>query len=313
MERGLRALQHDVVGWAPGVMCDLVMVFNQTAHVSDYVYPEFPPAEIPVAFIDAAEYGWTMRVQRPLADFWNAFAPGSVAHPTKNAVEQERLRQFLAGRSFPYFIRELFTSWAFPPGYHPIDYPLHESAVYDRRPVFHEYARRNIVVSCLWGLSNPWRVNLTAEIRSLPYSKDVYVLEHDGPRLPHSEYWKRIERSRASVSFDGYGSGSFRMTEVLARTVLVQGLMAIRVRAPVIDGDTCYAYALRTDGEVFVGSTIAESIRRVAEDVRGSFEVYRRGYDHCMTHLTERATAQYVLDVVNAHDWSQPTQLEMGG
>ncbi len=46
-------------------------------------------------------------------------------------------------------------------------------------------------------------------------------------------------------------------------------------------------------------------------DVEGSFDIYERGYNHVHEHLSETATARYVLEIVDAHDWSQVTPLEV--
>lgn len=312
LERGLKKLGHVVEPYHHNISCDLILVFNQSAHTTEYAYPEFPSESdrTPIAFIDAAEYGWTKRVHEPPERYWNTFASGSMEHPTKNLSEQERLRRFLEGRSFPYFLREFMTSWSFPPSYHPIDYPLHEGALPGKRPNRKEYLSRHMQVACLWGLSNPWRVNLTAELEASPFRKDIYVIERDGPRLNQwggNGYFARIEAARCSISFDGYGSGSFRVTEVLCRTLLIQGLMSIRTREPVIHGDTCVAYALRTDGPNYLGSDLIEKIGTALSDPEWCYRVYERGYHHCMTHLTEKATAEYVLRVVDGHDWNQPT------
>jgi len=315
LERGFRELGHDVIPFQFGVGSDLILVFNQCAHTQDYAYPTFPEVHdrTPLAFIDTAEYGWTKRVKEPLADYWNTFAPGAMAHDTKNATEQTKLKQFLEGRSFPYFIREMYNAWDFPENYHPIDYPLYAHSMNHRLPDRAEYLRRHMDVACIWGLSNPWRVNLTAELEAAGgLRKDVYVIERDGPRLPQfgpGNYFERLERARCSISFDGYGSGSFRMTEVLVRTLLMQGPLSIRTHAALVHGDTCWAYCVWVDGEHYLRSNLVEQIQVRLSDPEESFRIHERGYHHCMNQLTERATAEYVLRVIDAHDWNRPTIL----
>lgn len=312
LERGLLELGHDVSPYQFGDGYDLILVFNQSAHTQDYAYPTFPDVHnrTPIAFIDTAEYGWTKRVKEPLADYWNTFAPGAMAHDTKNADQQALLRYFLQGReSFPYFLREFWNAYDFPENYHPIDYPLYGPSANHRPPNRAEYMRRSVQVACLWGLSNPWRVNLTAELEAAAHlRKDVYVIERDGPRLPQfGQYFNRLEAARCSISFDGYGSGSFRMTEVLVRTLLMQGPLAIRTRAALAHGDTCWAYCVWVDGEHYLRSNLVEQIGAALSDPEEAFRIHERGYHHCMNQLTERATAAYVLGVVEAHDWSKPT------
>lgn len=125
LDRGLRQLGHEVVGYELGQGYDLILACNQAVHRTDYAYPEFPPDSdrTPVAFVDGAEYGWTKRVHEPVDGYWNAFAHGSMAHDTKVPEQQERLRRFLEGRSFPYFLREMWSGWPYPDAYHPIDFP----------------------------------------------------------------------------------------------------------------------------------------------------------------------------------------------
>lgn len=313
LERGLRELGNEVIAYTPGCGNDLVLMFNQSAHTPDYRYPAFPEDARHVAFIDTAEYGWTKRVHEPLSAYWNTFAPGAMKHDTKNEGEQTRLREFLQGRCFPYFVREFYNAWDFPPGYHPIDYPLYGPSTCWSRPNRDEYLRRAVDVACLWGWSNPWRKPLTEEIEREPWrAQDIYVIERDGPRLPQfgrNGYFERLQAARCSISFDGYGSGSFRMTEVLVRTLLMQGPLAIRTHAPLIHGETCWAFCVWVDGEHYIRSNIVPEIRLALSDPERAFQIYERGYHHCMTHLTERATAQYVLTTVHAHDWGTPTVL----
>lgn len=315
LERGLRELGHEVIEYAPGIGADLILIFNQSAHTQSYVYPALPPADdrTPFAFIDTAEYGWTKRVKEPASNYWNTFAPGSMEHDTKNVEQQTILRGFLEGRSFPYFIREFLNAWDYPDAYHPIDYPLYGPSTNHRQPNREEYLRRTVDVACLWGWSNPWRVNLTAELEQhLDARKDIYVIERDGPRLPQfggGGYFDRLSAAWCSISFDGYGSGSFRMTEVLVRTLLMQGSLGIRTHAPLMHGDTCWAYCVWVDGEHYVRSNLVEEIRNALADPEAAFRIYERGYHHCMNHLTERATAAYVLSVVEAHDWTRPTAI----
>src|SRR5262249_13346030 len=117
----------------------------------------------------------------------------------------------------------------------------------------------------------------------------------------------RTEAARCSVSFDGYGSGSFRITEVLCRTLLLQGPLSIRTRAPLVDGETCIMYDVQSDGEEYLGTNLIEKMQSVVDEPERAYRIYENAYNHCMTYLTEKATAQYVLDVVEKHDYSKPT------
>jgi hypothetical protein len=315
LTRGLMELGHEVYAYEPWIGFDLVLVFNQCAHTTDYVYPEFPAAHVPIAFVDTAEYGYFKRLPGTIRDYANAFSPGSMTHDTKNAHEQTRLRQFLEGRSFPYFLREHSRYIEFPAEYHPIDYPLYALSVCNERPDREEYMRRDLELFVSWGASHPWRMHITEALRACNTKCEIRVLNDQAgelvPRMPQGEYFQRTRGAKASVSFDGYGSGSFRMTEVLVRTLLLQGPLSIRTRAPLLDGVTCVSYDVQSDGEEFVGTNVGARLCEALADPDGSFGIYERGYDHCLTHLTERATAQYLLDVVHAHDWNKPTIIDV--
>lgn len=316
IERGIRMMGHEVANYAKGVGSDLILVYNQSAHIPDYVYPEFPSADdkTPIAFIDNAEYGMK-RVREP-ERFVNAFSSGSVQHDTKNEHQQGLLRTFLEGRSFPYLLREYANAHDYPENYHPIDYPLYGPSTSHKKPERENYLKRAVDVACIWGLSHPWRVNLTHELDAAQgLRKDVYAIERDGPRLPQrggpNSYFDRLKAARCSISFDGYGSGSFRMTEVLVRTLLMQGPLSIRTRAPLEHGVTCWAYCVWVDGEHYIRSNLVEQIHAALSDPVRAFQIYERGYHHCMAHLTERATAKYVLDTVQSHDYTRPTKLTL--
>lgn len=315
IERGLAELGHEVCCYSPGATYDLLLIFNQCAHVTNYEYPPFPTYEnkTPVAFVDSAEYGWTKRQPHTIEDYWNAFAPGSLSHDTKNSHEQKRLHTFIAGRSFPYFIREYDKRIDFPAAYHPIDYPLYYQSVEVRPPNREEYLRRAMDLYVSWGASHPWRLPLTDELRAVSCRSDINVIEQNGhertPQFGPDGYFEKMRGAKCSVSFDGYGSGSFRITEALVRCVLLQGPMTMRTREPLIDGQTCVEYRVAGWGMEFGSTDIAEKLKEVLADPERSYRIYEAGYNHCNEQYSERATAQYVLNTVRAHDYSRATIL----
>lgn len=315
LERGLAELGHAVSDYRPGEAFDLVLVFNQCAHDRDYFYPEFPPAEVPIAFVDSAEFGYFTRLPEVAPLYANTFTSAAIAHDTKNAEEQGRLRRFLEGRSFPYFLREFSKFLRYPAGYHPIDYPLYHLSVCHEAPDREEYLRRDLDLFVSWGASHPWRMQITDALRGCHVKAEIRVLNDQSgnlvPRMDQAEFFGRTRAARCSVSFDGYGSGSFRMTEVLCRTLLLQGPLSIVTRAPLVDGETCWEYSVRSDGRTFLGTDICRNLRGALDDPETSFEIYERGYYHCLEHLTERATAEYVMGVVEGHDWGRETEIDL--
>jgi hypothetical protein len=312
LDRGLKQLGHQFEYYRHGQTYDLVLIKNQVAHTLAYVYPPFPPPEIPIAFIDASEYGWMRRGPEIIRQYANAFSPGSMTHDTKNPVEQRKLRAFLEGRSFPYFLREFSKYIEWPNAYWPIDYALYAHSVEPRPPNREEYLGRTEDIFVSWGASHPWRLPITEALRSCNVKGEIHVLEQNGAvRLPQSVYFPKTRAAKCSVSADGYGSGSFRMTEVLVRTLLLQGPLQIYTRAPLIDGVTCREYNIDHNGMDFVATNIGDVMCSALADPEGSYAIYERGYHHCNEHLSERATATYVLDVISKHDYSKPTQLDI--
>lgn len=312
IERGLAQLGHHVETFRPHHSYDLVCVFNQTAHATNYTYPQPPSSKVPIAFIDSAEFGVWSRLPDRVYNYANTFSPGALDHDTKNKNEQLKLKSFLEGKSFPYFIREFSKHVTFPAAYHPIDYPLYHHSVCHDRPNREEYLKRELELFVSWGASHPWRMQITQALRDCHTKCEISVLEQDGAvRMPQQRFFQRTRAAKTSVSFDGYGSGSFRMTEVLVRCLLLQGPLSIIRHAPLIDGVHCVEYRVETKGEEFISTDVCQVLRRSLADPESSYRIYEAGYHHCFTHYTEKATAQYVLDTVAKHDWSKATELDI--
>lgn len=323
LERGLRQLGHEVEDYEPFGGYDLIMVFNQVAHVQPnqpntrYTFPSFPRCQTPIAFVDCAEYGW-MRLHAPAVfDYANAFAPGSMTHDTKITEEQEQLRRFLEGRSFPYFIRECNKAIDWPACYHPIDYPLYHLSEEPRRPDREEYLARDLDLFLWWGGSNPMRAGITDALTNCHTKCEIQIIDRNMiPAMPQSEYFARQRAAKVGVSYDGYGSSSFRLTEVLVRSLLLCGELSIHRHAPLVDGETCVEFSVsrsEANGGVCTSTTVCDRLRAVLADPERSYRIHEAGYDHCYAHYTERATAQYVLDTVAAHDWGKVTELDVCG
>lgn len=316
LRRGLDQLGHTVDDYRAGVACDLLLVFQQTAHTTGYCYPDLPMDRgIPFAFIDTGEYGWSTRLTaESRRKYANGFTVHAMNHDTKNFFEQRRLSAWLYGRSFPYFLRELFSEISYPDSYHPVDYPLYQSSACHQRPNLAHYLARQHDLWLSWGASHPFRWPITHALRAHPCKQTVLMIEENGtPRMLQSEYFANMQNAKCSVSFDGYGSSSFRLTEVLCRTVLLQGPLSIATREPLTDGVTCIAYDVREapSDVAHIYTNIASKLQWVIDNPHAAFEVYSAGYEHVNSKLTEVATAAYVLQVCSKHDWSVPTPLEV--
>jgi len=315
LERGLVSLGHKVeylIGQDIDPF-DLVLFFNQSAHTCAYAYPDFPETiNKPFAFIDNAEYGFYARTPIRIMKFWNSFTPEAMGHDTKHLGQQLRLRDWLRGRSFPYFLREFFKCMRFPGCYHPIDYPLY---LYSENPVLpnrQEFLDRSLDLFVSWGESHHWRKNLSAELRLAPVRSEIHILEENGfQRMPQDQYFARMAAAKCSVCFDGYGSSSFRINEVLARCLALVGPMAIHRAFPLVDGVHCIEYQIESDGNMgFLGSNIVQKLQDALDCPERSFKIFEAGYYHNIAHYSERATAEYLLDVIAKHDWTKPTPLD---
>jgi hypothetical protein len=309
LERGIRQLGHRVEEFHHSKDYDLVLMFNQCAHTTDYQYPQFP-RQSAIAFIDTAEYGYFRRLPGVANRYWNTFTEDALNHDTKNRSEQLKLKQFLLGKSFPYFMREFHKSVEFPTGYYPIDYPLYHYSVCHHPPNREQYLRRDLDLFVSWGASHPWRLNITKALRDCHTRCEIFVLEQDGAvRIPQDRYFARTIAAKCGVSFDGYGSGSFRMTEVLVRGLLLQGPLSIKLPVEFTDGLHWREYHIESSGEEFLSTDIQAALKSALSDPEGSYRIYEAGYHHVMQHYTEKAMAAYVLKVVENHKWGAPTKI----
>jgi len=92
----------------------------------------------------------------------------------------------------------------------------------------------------------------------------------------------------------------------------MQGPLSIHTRMPMIDGVHCVYYDVESDGENFISTNVCEKLRGSLEDPERSYRIYEAGYDWAMTHLTEKATASYVIETCEKHYWGQPTKIQTG-
>ncbi len=85
----------------------------------------------------------------------------------------------------------------------------------------------------------------------------------------------------------------------------------IMTRAPLIDGETCIQFDVVADGETFLSTNIGEKLSELLANPERSYQIYENAYEHCMSKLTEVATARYVIEVCEKHRYDVPTALEV--
>lgn len=289
---------------------DYVLIFNQTAHSKDYYYHDLRQItnKYPkLAFVDTAEYGFKSRLIKNIKMYKNAFTDFALEHDTKKVNQQRMLFNYLHGKSFPYFLREYYKNINYPKCYHPIDYPL--SLPCKNCPNENQYNNRKFPVFAVWGQSNPIRKDIIKEIRNEMPSPEVRMFDNKS-RIPQNIFLTKMHNSKISVSYDGYGSSSFREMEILCRSMLLKGEMVIKQRNPLINGVHFVEYkvAITEDG-TFINTNIKELINYYLNNPKEAFEIYKKGYEHCYKYYTPKATAQYILNVLQSHDYSTITPL----
>jgi len=303
LSQGLTALGHTVEWYQAGSSYDYVLLINVSNHGPNYTYSQLPNHP-KLVFVDTAEYGWMTHDDPKYA---YAFSTGSLAHVEKNREEQLRLKRHLNGRSFPYFLRELQLGVNYPSCYHPIDYPM--LAPLPPLANWDQFSRRLLDLTCVWGYSHPWRVYLEKKLDEHRHSDTKLRFRLTGTRLDFHDYMKLLESSVSTVSFDGYGSGSFRVTEALGRCLLFMGPLRIQQRIPLVDGVHCVSYSATGSSDKLSDTNLVEIVEATLSDRKRCFEIYLEGYNFLATNLTCKAWAQYVLDVCEQHDWKRITPL----
>lgn len=303
LTQGLTQLGHTVSAYRSGGTFDYVFLVNVSNHGQNYTYGQLPDHPR-LVFVDTAEYGPLTHDDPKYA---YAFSSGSLAHKEKNQAEQLRLQRHLTGRSFPYFLRELQLKVSYPDSYHPIDYPM--LAPFAPPQDWQVFKSRPYDFLCVWGLSHPWRSELDRRITLHRDSQTSLKFRLGARTLDFFAYMNEMERSVSTVSFDGYGSGSFRVTEALTRCVLFIGPLHIRQRLNFVDGVNCVQYRVVGRDGRFVETDLLEVAEMTLADRRRCFDIYQAGRK-LAADTTCEAWSRYVLDVCARHDWNKPTSVD---
>ncbi len=307
---GLLQLGHTVRLFDPTLSFDYVLVFNTTAHINDYDYNNIAPVKnFKFAFIDCAEYGWKWHYKEYDKDFYNCAAPKSLEMKNSN---QPSLLSFLQGKSFPYFLREMREDFSYPKMYHPIDYPFHRFNLSTVSPPnFEEYMSRPLDLYVNWGNSHPFRHEIIKILENIQCKKEIHICN----KINQKDYFNKIRTARIGISFDGYGYGSFREKEILSRALLFINKKNLIEYVPLETASNCVQYSAFykiENGElIWKGCDIKDLLERYMQDWKHCYEIYKKGYDHCMQYYTEKAMAQYVLDILQHHDFTVQTPISL--
>lgn len=310
LTRGLSELGHQTYHFNPGDSYDYVFLFNVSAHIQYWDWIGLEQLNgYKFCFIDMAEYGWWTHYDYYKDKYYSAFAPLAIKAKHLNQV---KLLEFLRGKSYPYFLREMYKGVEYHKNYHPIDYPLYFYSVSKKQPIsFEEFKNRHWDIFVAWGHNHQTRVGISEKIRAIGGYK-THVLCNSDAKIPQFEYFSHLENAKLSISYDGYGSGSFRETEVLCRCVLFRNEQCVIRPYPLTDGVNFIEY--KTDeilGDdkypIYKNTNVDELMREGLKKPEELYQIYVNGYKHCMDYYTERAVANRILGILSKHDWGEVT------
>lgn len=318
---GLRSLGHRCEVYKVRTRYDFVFVCNVSSPYhperdgKNWIlkYPNLDVVQDKVVFVDPAEYGWWTHDPAYGIEYYNAFAPWSIR--SKGSAEgQIELLNFLRGKSFPYFIREKYKSIQYPDQYYPVDYPL---ANISKKPDKDEFMKRVYDLYLRWGGSHLFRPKIVEEINSITGFK----IDAVQAKINQFEYYTNTQNSRVSVVSDGYGSGSFRETEILANCVLFMREQCIDKHHPLTNGinfvEFKVNYEMTKPDSIFVHGyqiykdcNIKELLLEYMSDWDRCYSIYEAGYNHCMKYYSQKEFANYVLEKIYNFDYLKSTPVE---
>ncbi len=318
---GLREMGHRCDKYEPGTRYDYVFICNvagpySTKSTWELKYPYLDTIQDKIVFIDPAEYGWWTHDKIYATEYYNAFAPLSIV--AKGTAEgQLELLSFLRGKSFPYFVREKYKNILYPNQYYPIDYPLIVNPIVpNKKPNKDEYMKRTHDVYVRWGGSHIFRPRIIEKIKTITGFK----IDVEHKKINPIEYYHNTQDARISVVSDGYGSGSFRETEVLINCLLFMKEQCIEKHHPLTNGVNFVEF--KVDYEMSAGGTfskgsqlykdcnIAELLQEYMSDWDKCYSVYASGFHHCVKYYSISEFAKYVFEGISKHNYLEPTPIE---
>lgn len=310
MQRGFEQLGYPLHQFKPGGSYDYVLLFNCADHKTLCNFEGIDDITGKFGFIDTSEYGWQTHYEYYKDKLYSAFAPLTIGMKPDG---HKKLINFLRNKSYPYFLREYYKGVNYHKNYHPIDYPLYWASVCKKGlSSFEEYKNRPMDLYVAWGESHQTRKNITAILEKLPLKMHVSV----GPKIPPQQYFMNLESARMSVSYDGYGYGSFRETELLSRLTYFRNRQIVHQHHPLTDGLNFVEYTteeILDDNHYpeFIDSNIGDIIMDHADNIDLMYEMYVSGYRHCLDNFTEMAVAKYILKTLRNHNWNEITSEEV--
>jgi hypothetical protein len=340
--KGLKELGHQCVPFDKQIEFDYVIVFAVAAPFANFnknlKYSNLDLIQSKIIFIDTGEYGWWTHYDEQAEFYYNAFATGGqpnlgyVPLINQKGPTHLDLLNFLRGKSFPYFLREMYKIIPYPEQYHPIDYTLHWTTPIPKENNFEEYMGKKYDIFSQWGGSHPFRHNLIEKMNSTllgdkicinkvrgilkPLERGGQICNYTMDKLPQLEYFSELTNARMSLVYDGFGSGSFREMEVLSRCLLFIHKQCIYKRHPLTfqgEGQNAVEYEVEYKFSpylTFIDSNIVEQIQKYMSDWELCFKIYKAGYEHCLKYYTPKGVAEYVLEETLKHDYRVPTPVE---
>lgn len=188
-----------------------------------------------VVICDFTEFGWEMD-DAPYYGFIE-----ESAHVEKFSKEQLKLNQIKELNVITYFKRELFENEETPDIYkdkvYPIDYMAYDTSVDYGITHFEKFKKRQHKLFSTWGLSNPVRPRVHAQLiellnhgynvcDNLEYlNKETYdiitLYRPHHTRIPMDKVFEIQRESKMSLSLQGCGKKCFRHSEASKNSVMV--------------------------------------------------------------------------------------------
>jgi len=288
---------------------EYVIIFNVVWHANkdtmiyDWDILDYINQHQKIVFIDNAEYGWNTRNKDKLEKYANIYSPEAIKY---RPPYQQKLRNFLNDKTYPYFIREYSKYINYCGNYFPIDYVIHPSTIniLPSSPVsFEEFNMRDYDIICIWGNSHPFRNNITEELNKINCKKIISF-----NKINQSMYYSMLSTCKLCVSFDGCGSSSFREYEIPTHTSLFMNNLSIEQYMPFVNEESCIKYnvynSVNQTEESPDSTDIKDKIEYYLNNIGKLYEIYVNGLIHVSKYKTPISLANYVINTINAFNWN---------
>ncbi len=308
---GLPQNGHTVETFRPGGEYDCV-ILQWTGHAGARWDCDFNRLKgYRIALIDWNEYGSMTTSVHSRFDYCNGFTPKCFA-VCREPAQLHKLFDFLKGRSFPYFSRDLFKQVDYPPGYYPLEGAGENGIDGPGLVSEEEFLARQGFLYVSWNYSHPHRIVLAEMMRAWATRCGAphHIACNTNSRVHIDEYHAKLQGAMVSVSYEGW-SVSHSQFEIMRRCCLVRNEMS-RLR-PFLVGRGCVEYRcdLKLDQQRLhlLGTDLVSVLDKLYRNKALAYAAYRDGHGHADLY-TPRSISGHLAEKVARHDWGVPTEIE---